>query len=656
MRRIFFLLTCILLFLFCKAQDREIDSIKAVLSTSGEDTNTINTLLLLSRYYVSNSPEETIQYAEDARKLSVKLNYKKGEAVALKNIGIAYYYQGKYVESIESWTKSLNVFESIGDKAGIANILSNLGGIYDRSDEAKALDYYLRALRIAEEIDEKFRIATLSQNIGVLYSKKSATRNKALESYRRALTIFEGFGEKESIGTVTVNMGEIYLETGMDDSALYYFKRSEQSLQNLANLPLALNSIGKVFTKREEYNSAFGYHNQAYEVAKNADNKLYMNLSLLGLADMYTRKGEYKSAIRHYKRAQNFANEIHSNEDLRHVYEGLANAYAKLSEYDDAYNYQMLLSNIKDTLYNVESDRKLARLQFDFDMQKKEGQISLLTKDKALQDLELNRQKFGKNALIAGLGLVAIIAFILFRDYRRKVKTNKILDQQNDEIEGLLLNIFPSEVAKELQQEGHATPRYYESVSVLFTDIVRFTKIADMLSPQEVIAELNDFFMALDNIIETFHLEKIKTMGDCYMCAGGIPTPDASHPINIIKAAFAINAHLQQWNVKRKDKGLPPWEIRIGIHSGPVVAGVVGRKKYAYDIWGSTVNVASRMESNGEPGQVNISEATYELIKEQYDCIYRGKIYAKNVGEVDMYFVKQEKFAEVKPAEIGHTV
>ena len=137
------------------------------------------------------------------------------------------------------------------------------------------------------------------------------------------------------------------------------------------------------------------------------------------------------------------------------------------------------------------------------------------------------------------------------------------------------------------------------------------------------------------------------------MCAGGIPTPDPDHALNIIQAGIAIQDYVIAKNRVRGQKGLVPWDIRVGIHSGPVVAGVVGKKKYAYDIWGSTVNIASRMESNGEPGQVNISASTYELIKDKYNCKYRGKIYAKNVGEVDMYFidevVNEKEVVEIEP-------
>jgi class 3 adenylate cyclase len=177
----------------------------------------------------------------------------------------------------------------------------------------------------------------------------------------------------------------------------------------------------------------------------------------------------------------------------------------------------------------------------------------------------------------------------------------------------------------------------------LFSDFKGFTSIADKLSPGEVVEELNECFIAFDNIMEKYDLEKIKTIGDAYMCAGNIPSPDPEHTYKIVKAALEIQGFMEKYNAGRTEKGFEPWEIRLGIHIGPVVAGVVGKKKYAYDIWGSTVNIASRMESNGTPGRVNVSEYTYELIKDRFECSYRGKIYAKNLGDLDMYYVEYEK-------------
>jgi class 3 adenylate cyclase len=181
----------------------------------------------------------------------------------------------------------------------------------------------------------------------------------------------------------------------------------------------------------------------------------------------------------------------------------------------------------------------------------------------------------------------------------------------------------------------------------LFTDFKGFTTIAKDMTPTELVAELNEFFVAFDDIIEKNGLEKIKTIGDAYMCAGGIPTTNKTHPVDIVRAGLQIQEFMNHHSVKRVEKGLQPWGLRVGIHTGPVTAGVVGRKKYAYDIWGSAVNIASRMESSGDVGKVNISAATYDLVKDVFPCSHRGKISAKNVGEIDMYFVESEELIAV---------
>jgi adenylate cyclase len=177
---------------------------------------------------------------------------------------------------------------------------------------------------------------------------------------------------------------------------------------------------------------------------------------------------------------------------------------------------------------------------------------------------------------------------------------------------------------------------------VLFTDFKGFSTIAGKLRPQELVSELNDYFMAFDEIVDQYGLEKIKTIGDAYMCAGGIPVPNDTHALNAVEAALAMQAYMKKKYKELEESGSQGWELRVGIHTGPIVAGVVGKRKYAYDIWGDTVNIASRMESNGEPGKVNVSSATYALIKDKFECHHRGKISAKNIGEVDMYFIEQE--------------
>jgi len=225
-----------------------------------------------------------------------------------------------------------------------------------------------------------------------------------------------------------------------------------------------------------------------------------------------------------------------------------------------------------------------------------------------------------------------VFSLIVFRQ-RNKISKEK---QRSDE---LLLNILPSEVAEELKEKGSADAKLFDDVTVMFTDFKGFTTIAEKLSAKDLVGEINYCFSAFDNIIHKYGIEKIKTIGDAYMAAGGLPVANKTHAKDVVSAAIEINKFMEEHKQQRLREGKEIFEIRIGIHTGPVVAGIVGIKKFAYDIWGDTVNLASRMESSGETGKVNISGSTYEFVRNDFTCTYRGKIQAKNKGEVDMYFV-----------------
>jgi class 3 adenylate cyclase len=223
------------------------------------------------------------------------------------------------------------------------------------------------------------------------------------------------------------------------------------------------------------------------------------------------------------------------------------------------------------------------------------------------------------------------------QDHLEKQKQEiEIEKQKSDE---LLLNILPYEIAEQLKNKGMVDAKTYRLTSILFTDFKDFTHISAELSPEELIEELGIYFQKFDEITSRHFIEKIKTIGDSYMCVGGLPLRNKSNPFDTVLAALEIQKFVKEYNQEKKEKKLPEWKLRIGIHTGKVIAGVIGSKKFAYDIWGDAVNTASRMESSGEAGEVNISGETYEYIKDYFECSHRGKIPAKNKGEIDMYFV-----------------
>ena len=275
----------------------------------------------------------------------------------------------------------------------------------------------------------------------------------------------------------------------------------------------------------------------------------------------------------------------------------------------------------------------------------------------------VNLMDFGNNPSILtylfSFFVFSFIMFGLFNSVRGIGKANIELNEKLKELiiisekeknrsEKLLLNILPVEVAEELKDEGFVKPVLYENVTILFTDFEGFTKIAERMSPEELLKTLDASFTQFDKVIEKNKLEKLKTIGDSYMCAGGLPIKNKTHPIDACLAGLELKRMMTQIKELQDSLGLDFWELRIGIHCGPVIAGVIGEKKFAYDIWGDAVNTASRLESSGATGEINISKSVFNQVKNFFICEYRGKIPAKNKGDVDMYFLKR-----IIPDEFG---
>ncbi len=222
--------------------------------------------------------------------------------------------------------------------------------------------------------------------------------------------------------------------------------------------------------------------------------------------------------------------------------------------------------------------------------------------------------------------------------YSRRDK--RLVAEERQKSERLLLNILPVSVADELKKNGVSQPVFFPNATVLFTDFEGFTKIAESMQPVDLVRELDQCFTYFDSIVDRNNLEKLKTIGDSYMCAGGVPVRNRTHAIDCTLAALEIQAFMDRLKQAKKIKNEPYWELRLGIHTGPLVAGVIGEKKFAYDVWGDTVNTASRCESSGEAGRINVSQAVYEQIEIFFTCSYRGRIPAKHKGEIEMYFVE----------------
>jgi len=228
-----------------------------------------------------------------------------------------------------------------------------------------------------------------------------------------------------------------------------------------------------------------------------------------------------------------------------------------------------------------------------------------------------------------------VMVILVFYVLQSKKKDNKIIAGARQKSEQLLLNILPAGIANDLKEQGKTEPKVYNEVTACFIDIVNFTQKSTRIAPVELINELNQIFTAYDNIIEKYGCERIKTIGDSYMAVAGLPDYNPRHAVKIVRCCLEMIRFIQERNTVSKYQ----WEIRAGVHSGEVIAGVVGVKKYIYDVFGDTINTASRMESNSEPMKVNISESTYALVKSDFKTEYRGELEVKGKGKLKMYFV-----------------
>ena len=277
---------------------------------------------------------------------------------------------------------------------------------------------------------------------------------------------------------------------------------------------------------------------------------------------------------------------------------------------------------------------------------RQEAELNLTNSTLLLQESQLklksSQQRLYIILAIAGLligGIASWLSVLVKKSNNKLEKKNKEIEEEKERSEKLLLNILPKDIATELKANSKVQTRKFEECTVCFTDFINFSRISQMLTPEDLIAALDECFKAFDEIISIHNVEKIKTIGDSYMCAAGVPITNKSHATDAVKAAIEMVAFLEEWNTRREAEGLIRFDARIGIHTGPIIAGVVGIKKFAYDIWGDTVNVAARMESKSEAQRINISQSTYELIKEEFSCHSRGSLDVKNMKNLEMYYV-----------------
>lgn len=578
----------------CYAQNQvKADSLEAVY-TSGNFVEEERLKLLSSLAVEHPNPDISIQYSEALLQLAKAMDSTKFIITALMQKGNALRLKGDLSQSLRSYFDGIKIADSTGRKRDIAQLYMSIAGAYSvMENHANTITYYKKAIEIFKELKDTLMYANAMENLGDHYNLYMVQPDSALIFFKESGAIFKKLNNKIGLAYNLGNVGLAYAQLGETETAESNITQAIALLEELGDYyPIAvyLTYMSDIYADKGDWDAAFGYAQRSLRLAKQYGLKEQISDAFLKLSELYERTGYKGAALTYYK------------------------------------NYIAFRDSVK----NISDIQNMADLRTNLEVSQKQAEIKLLNQ-------QTRTQKIVVIATAVALFLIFLLALGLYRRNRFIRRTNLVIQQERDRSESLLHNILPEETAAELKAYGKVAAKKFESVTVMFTDFKNFTNYAENLSPEQLVESVGYYFSKFDEIMEKYGLEKIKTVGDAYMCAGGLPFPSRDHAHDMVKAAREIRDFVEA--SKNGDSEHHNFEIRIGINTGPVVAGVVGSKKFSYDIWGDTVNVASRMESLSEPGKINISKTTYELIKNEYDCEYRGEIQAKNRGKIKMYFV-----------------
>ena len=658
------------------SEDKRVDSLLSVIQSTHNDTLRATNYLIIADIYMNRQLPDGLEFGFKALEIAEKLHLEKLIALAKSDIGRSYWMSGNFQEAKKYHLEALEIYIDLGDQKNIALLHLQLGqdhadaGGYFKSIEylqlslsefeklkdkvnqcvvdvvlafvylnlgkyAEAVKYQYNALKLGEELGDDYSVAISLTNLAY-YDEQQGNYSKAIDTYKKTIDLLIKTGDKINTISVYNAIGNCYVKIGNFNEAMKTLSLSLDAAIKFGNhnsIAESYESIADLNFYQNKIKEALNYYNLSLtEYLANENIKTAARIYTKS-GDCYLRLNRNTEAKKAYDNAYQLAVKLKSPDGFINLYKSLVSLDSITGNWKNAFEHYKLYIVTRDSMYNEENTKKIVQTQMQYDFDKKAAFAkSEQDKKDAEAQAALQRQKLIRNGFMGGFGVVILFAGVVFYQ-RNKIKSGK---KQSDE---LLLNILPAEVADELKEKGSAEAKLIDRVTVLFSDFKNFTTLSSALKPSELVAEINECFSAFDHIMQKFGIEKIKTVGDAYMAAGGLPSPNESHPFDILYAAIEMQKFMSARKMIREAEGKFFFEARIGAHTGPVVAGIVGVKKFAYDIWGDTVNMAQRMESNSEAGKINISKETYELVKSKFDCFFRGKIEIKGKGFEEMYFV-----------------
>jgi class 3 adenylate cyclase/tetratricopeptide (TPR) repeat protein len=499
------------------------------------------------------------------------------------------------------------------------------------------IDLAIKALFQCSEAAKKGELgeneAVSYVSIADLYSEIGNSNNAEIY-YNKGISLLRGMDEPLSLASALFNAGDEYFNSKKYNQAIKNFEECGSLFEQL-NYPMGkaytLGNIGMIYAEKGEHILAETKINEAIKTLENLEDFVSIAEYLTYMSDIYIKRGSEIKAIDYAEKSLQIAQRNGIKKQISESNLLLSELHEKIGNTDEALNYHKNHIVYRDSIINLENVQKA------FDIRT----TSELSQQEKVYELQKKNQRIILYATALALLLIGLMAIGLYRRNKFVQKTNVIIANEKARSDSLLLNILPADTAEELKENGKVKAKKFESTTVLFTDFKGFTKYAENLPPEKLVEVVDFYFSKFDEIIQSHGLEKIKTIGDAYMCAGGLNHSGKDHAYRMINAAIDMIKFVK---TTKNDTTLDTsFDVRIGISTGSVVAGVVGTKKFAYDIWGDTVNIASRMESNSETGKINISHDTYKLIKDKFECEYRGLLTVKNRGDMKMYFVHDKK-------------
>jgi adenylate cyclase len=550
----------------------------------------VDTLNDLAFAFYRIDPEASERHAREAFEMARQANYPSGLGRSQSIQGISRWVRGDFDEALEFFEEGLRIYQASEDKSGIASSYTNMGLVFSgKGDPNQALDYFLKALAISEDEGDAEKIARIHNNIGIIY-KNRLNYDRALEHLHAAAALFEQEGNQMGMAGIYNNLAVIKERLGELDTALeYFFKSMELRVEagEKGTIAASFNNIGDVYKGQGNYAKALEYLNRSLEIKKEIGDKHGIVTTKTGIGDVFHMQGDHAAAQDHFERALRIAEEIGAKRQEMLCHQRLSKLHESLGEFERSLAYHKSFTKMDRSLFSDDQNRQLAEIQTKYETEKKEKEAEI---------------------------------------YRlRNVELQAAYDK-NDE---LLRNILPGEVVEELAETSAPAPRIVDDATIVFIDIVGFTLATNESEPEKLLRELSRHFGAFDEIVKEHGLEKLKTFGDGYMYAGGL-FADSNQLGACVEAAVEILEFVEAGN----------WDLRIGIHRGPCIAGLIKGWRMIYDVWGETVNLAARLEENGEAGRINVSQAVHDELAGGFDLEPRGEIPAHNIGPTPMYFLK----------------